>query len=549
MHLSSGWNRLRLPGQSVSNLEAIRSRSLPLGGVDRLVAGVAAVDDWLTAPVHAAGGASPFRLPFAVWRMNAWHMVGRLAFGLAVFIVTVNGICTPARVRAVMIAAVLTGVVVGTLTILEYQRVGVVLRWLLTFRPSVSFVGAQVRAGGTLQYATIASMYLEIVFALALGLCLVALDAKRVVAVAALGIGLLVMAEAITLTFTRAGLVTVATSLALAGIIRYRQRGVDRGVRLVALLSVVIVGLFATSRSSQAMWLRLTSAGQESWYRAVVDAPEELTLRTGATVTVPVRVANAGRLTWDSSAFPPVYFSYHWLQENADRVVLFEGIRTPFAAPVPPQSTTLVQALVRAPRQPGRYRLAWDVVQEGQLWFISEPGSTLTFSHVIVSGPPLDDGLNQPTSALPRAAVRPGRLVLWRAAAAMFAEHPVFGVGADNFRLLYGPYAGLANADPRIHSNNMYIEVLVGGGLVGGASFLWLLWRAAGRFADGVRVSAAARSSEAIGIVAAGVAILLHGLVDSFLSFTPTNILIAITLGLAVTSTDGAETGQDADRI
>jgi hypothetical protein len=38
----------------------------------------------------------------------------------------------------------------------------------------------------------------------------------------------------------------------------------------------------------------------------------------------------------------------------------------------------------------------------------------------------------------------------------------------------------------------------------------------------------------AAGVAAAGLAIALHGLVDSFISFTPTYVLISIVLGLAV---------------
>ena len=83
------------------------------------------------------------------------------------------------------------------------------------------------------------------------------------------------------------------------------------------------------------------------------------------------------------------------------------------------------------------------------------------------------------TTPPPRPTVRPGRLVLWRAAARMFAAHPLAGVGPDNFRLAYGRYAGLAGADPRTHSNNMYLEMLAGGGLLVAGAFAWLLWRSA----------------------------------------------------------------------
>ncbi len=107
------------------------------------------------------------------------------------------------------------------------------------------------------------------------------------------------------------------------------------------------------------------------------------------------------------------------------------------------------------------------------------------------------------------------------------------GVGPDNYRLLYGEYAGLSNFDRRVHSNNMYIEMLVGGGIIGGAAFAWLCWAAARQLAAAVRASRGTSLEPAVGAIAAAtLAIALHGLVDSFLSFTATYILIAVTLGL-----------------
>src|SRR5579864_8405485 len=88
-------------------------------------------------------------------------------------------------------------------------------------------------------------------------------------------------------------------------------------------------------------------------------------------------------------------------------------------------------------------------------------------------------------------------------------------------------YAGIATPDPRTHSNNMYLELLADTGLVGAAAFAWLLW--------------ATRACKVtnIGVVCALVAIALHGLVDSFLSFGPTYVLFALTLGLACAEARG----------
>jgi len=332
--------------------------------------------------------------------------------------------------------------------------------------------------------------------------------------------------------------VTIAVSLAIVGIARYVRRGNEGGTRTVATLALVIVALVATSRSTQAMWLRMTSEGQGTWYRAAVAAPASLALKAGEASMVPVRVTNLGRLTWDSTAEQPFFLSYHWLKADGSRVVSFEGARTPFPAPVVGGGSVAVNATVWTPSQSGEYRLQWDVVQEHRLWFNTEPDAPApSVTNALVSGmngvasesAPSTRSLQ--TSPLPKRTVRPGRLTLWRTAVRMFAAHPVFGVGPDNFRLQYGEVAGLSDADPRTHSNSMYVEMFVGGGIVGGAAFLWLMWTAAGLSVDAVRRSA---NVTGLGVAAAVAAVLIHGFVDSFFSFTPAYIVIAFTLGLAV---------------
>jgi hypothetical protein len=539
---------LRLPRQSVSNLEAAMllacvSFSLTLiwsHGVLRCETPLTLPWLVLLAAMLIASAAS------TVSRLNAFHMTGRLTAAFCVFLLTINGATTQTRLRIALELMVAVGVLVSVIAMLEYLSVRPVLDALKAFRPGITVVGAQLRAGGPLQYPTITSMYLEIVFAFGLGLLLMALDRSRPIRVAVLFAALLLIAEAITLTFTRAGLITMAASLVCVGVVRRSQRGNDAGTSLLVALAVLVAALFAASRSTESMWLRLTSEGQESWYRAKVDAPAGVEFSTGGASTVPVSVTNIGRLVWDSHTDPPIRLSYHWLQADGDRFVTFEGARTDFASPVVPDATVSMEARVQAPGQPGRYRLEWDIVQEGRLWFSTEPGAVRAIAPAIVMGPASAD----PVTLMPppRPTVRPGRFALWRAATRMLAAHPWLGVGPDNFRLAYGDYLRLPAADPRLHSNNMYLEILTGGGLLAGGAFLWLLWRAGGSFLRGVRTSVPDNSA-AIGIAAAGFAIALHGCVDSFVSFAPTYILFSLTLGLAVACARGRETWPDAHRV
>jgi len=87
----------------------------------------------------------------------------------------------------------------------------------------------------------------------------------------------------------------------------------------------------------------------------------------------------------------------------------------------------------------------------------------------------------------------------------------------------------------------MYLEMFAGGGVVVGAAFLWLVWRAAVSFARLVREAAPRDQVVALGIAAAGLAIALHAAVDSFLSFAPIYVLFSLTLGYAVASGRGME--------
>jgi hypothetical protein len=252
---------------------------------------------------------------------------------------------------------------------------------------------------------------------------------------------------------------------------------------------------------------------------------------------VPVRLRNTGGTTWDSSGQRPFQLSYHWLRAGDDAVVIWEGMRTPFPVRVPPGSTIALDALVEAPSEPGEYRLMWDVEQRHLLWFSTEPGAALPTTRVVVSGPRVGSPPEVAPTTLPSNVVRPGRGQLWRAAAGLLAGRPIVGIGPDNYRLRYGEAAGLSTFDRRVHANNMYLEILVGAGIVGAAAFAWLCRAIAIELAAALRASAGTTLEPAAAAIAAAVvAIALHGLVDSFLSFTATYTLFAVTLALVSAS-------------
>ncbi|HUR33741.1 MAG TPA: O-antigen ligase family protein [Vicinamibacterales bacterium] len=461
-----------------------------------------------------------------MFRGNALRMAARIAVAAGLWAVaSAAGSNEPIR-RRVAAAALASGVIVAALVVADFAGITIVNRVLSAFRLGAAVVGAQLRASGPFQYPTIASMYLEIVFPLGLGL-LVASEGRGAAARLSLVAALALIAEAVVLTFTRSGLLTLASSLLLVAAVQWK-RGSRQTRAAIAILIVAISVELVSSRSAEMLMLRLTSEGQDRWFSAVFDTPSTVTLDTRRPIDVPVTVTNTGRATWDSDAAEPVMLSYHWVANDSDEVVAWEGIRTPFGEPVRPGRSVSLVAQVGGPGRPGRFRLLWDIEQEHRLWFSTEPEALLAFSSGVVSGPVTSTRFGLGPKRIPRMAVRPGRLILWSAALRMLIDHPWLGVGPDNYRLLYGRYSTLKVADPRVHSNNMYIELIAGTGLVGAAALVWLGARL------GAAAMAAARSDGiGAGIAAACLAIATHGLADSFLSFTGTYILIAVTLGLA----------------
>ncbi len=118
-----------------------------------------------------------------------------------------------------------------------------------------------------------------------------------------------------------------------------------------------------------------------SWHQAQV--PERLT--AGETARIPVRLRNRSRSPWSSVGPLPVKLSYHW-RSRAGEMVVFDGERTPFAREIEPGKTVEMEMTLRAPAQPGRYRLQLDLVREGVAWF-SERGATTLESEVEVVAP------------------------------------------------------------------------------------------------------------------------------------------------------------------
>jgi hypothetical protein len=142
-----------------------------------------------------------------------------------------------------------------------------------------------------------------------------------------------------------------------------------------------------------------------------------------------VALENAGSVRWGDG----IRLAYHWLDER-DNPIVWDGDRTPLP-PLAPGERAVVEARVRAPIPPGRYRFAFDLVAEHRAWF-SELGSELVTSTVEVR---------------PRTGSHRAELPAWVEAAPDWAER-VAAAHAEGYSVVAGAIAwdgGLFHPRPR----------------------------------------------------------------------------------------------------
>ncbi len=408
---------------------------------------------------------------------------------------------------------------------------------LSVFKTQPSAIGGILRASGTFQYANIAAMYWEA----AAPLCLVAAlvpgtrekqsSGRTLLALAAL----VLTVEAIMLSLSRAAIFVVLIVLGLCLALARSTVPIRRPVTAACGLAMVLpfLGHFMLADSFR---LRLKAPEESSWYRAsYAGALDPMELKPGQALLLRIRIRNIGTMIWPSGGAHRVALSYHWEDPRRRGFIVWDGLRTPLPGDILPGGEVELRVPIMAPVVAGHYVLHLDMAHEGATWF-SLQGSPALKIPVELRGPAPDGAALSDALPLfrPVESRMPTRVALWRAALELWKDHPILGVGPDNFRLIYGPYVGQTNFDNRIHSNNLYFEMLANLGVLGlvslGAviiSVSIMMWRC------GRQPAAAEVQLLMLGLGASLTAFLLHGFADYFLEFTPTYALFWLIMGMA----------------
>lgn len=476
---------------------------LPLVGIT-LLAGAHAVSAW-QAPGHndlafKFAGRMAMMAGFA-WLVAATRQAPRHA-GLV-------GLAAGASVVAVL--AILEG--------MGFERADAVLD---RFREMPFGVAEARRASGASEYPNLAAGFLAYGLTIGVGL----LSAPRrmgwvLPACALFSVGLL-------FTYSRGGLLAAGAGLLTLGLLfGFRQPRRARTPLVALAVLLALCGAFAAS--GDVFRLRLSSEGPESWYGALYKPLERsLSLKPGENHRTTVDVVNSGRKTW--GAEEGFHLSYHWYGSGWDRLV--DGSRARLPRDLSPGETVRLETEIRAPDQEGRYLLVWDMVRGHATWF-SGQGVSPNAVPVVIASVKVRDDTDFGTAPVPAVGWRPSRRELWSLAGAMWRQHPMTGVGSDNFRRLYGPWAGRPFWDARVYSNNLFLETAATTGALGLLALVATLAAAAIRSG---RCALVARSDAPEGpcgsvLLALTLALCAHGMVDYLQAFTGHYLVLGFLVG------------------
>jgi hypothetical protein len=369
------------------------------------------------------------------------------------------------------------------------------------FRTEEFFVGQIQRLSGSFEYPNTAAAYF------AMSLPIVWWSSLRT---AVRAISTFALWCAIVLTFSKGALIAAAIVL------------LARRKSSVPILAIGAMAYVLLLPVQPYLWERLRGPVAQNPIGAQYNVTwTRLDQQPATDDEVPLHIRNTGITTWHAGGWQSVALGTRWWDPRSQKFLRVTPLITKLPHDVAPGETLDISTNIRTPEQPGRYILVLDLFSNNLKWFSQAGVIPLLLETNIRPSTPRSIGQADLTSLYARGhtpgalTASVGRSSLWNAAVLMFRSHP-FGVGPDNFRLEYGKYLNASHWDTDVHSNNLYLELLTGSGVLGLAAFGLML--------------AAKRWDFHPPSLAAAI-FLVHGVVDYFLMTTPLYFAFWIVLG------------------
>lgn len=491
---------------------------------------------WLWGAFAAAMLLSALLAP--EFRLNAAKGSMRLLSGMAL------ALCVPQLIKRRrhllwIVTALLAGGALSALAGVVEVTAGRPLAILAPFRTAPTSAGPFTRLTGSFDHANQLAMFMEATLPLLVALWLFVRRRSRPHLLLP-GAALLLFLQAAVLTYSRSSIATIFLSCSGAALLLWwgsGRKGLRRSLPWAAAAAGILVLLGLNAAVNPAVRLRLQSEGDNEWYNLSFDVPQTLSVDAGDTVTTTVTVRNEGLLTWSEDGLQVVRLAGRWFLRDGETTLGFAP-RWTLPETVAPGEALTLQVGLRAPRRAGTYRFRWDMVQENVTWFSVKNGLTASTRVVVqetdraAMRPPdeTDASLSREVEAPPEVAPIPGRRTLWRIAGQEFLDHPLLGIGMDNFRLLYGRQLDFETWNTNIHTNSWYVEMLVSLGLVGALPFFAWMLLVSRDFINVLRKPS--RSVWCVAVATGIIAFFIHGILDYFLTFNGTGLLFWVLIGL-----------------
>jgi len=430
----------------------------------------------------------------------ALRMVAAATFAIAV------AAAPPRARRGALLALAASSLLVALLSVAEGLGASWLDPLLALFRERAFTVGSSPRASGGTGGPNQAAAFLAAGLVAGVGLARHGRVALTFAALVSLGL---------LFTYSRGGL--AAALLGLLALAWARPQARRAALGAAAVLVALTAGFLAHPRFRERVGAEMAERAFDAAYRP---AEAVLRLAPGESRTIGIELRNMGAREWLPAERPTLHaFLHEW--PAREEVAVWRHALT---EAVPGGGTTRVSMAIEAPSRAGEYLLVWDL--------FTLPAGFLSAAGVSPGLVPVGIGVDPPAAvALPARAWRRGRLELWRLALAMWRDHPLLGVGADNFRRLHPQYGGwLGAGNVPMSAHNQLLESAATTGTLGLLALVGTIVFSARAALRSLRRDRGEAAAVVLGLLAA---FLVQAQVDALLEFTGHYLLFALVVGAA----------------